>query len=702
MAVATVPVEKLKLRADLSIVRQVQNGEVSFIVKDPVSRKYFRFREIEHAVLSRLNGERSSQEVLNEVLCKLPDCGLALKDVEAFGRSLKKLDLLEKSAAEKNLMLLEKVRDQRQQKLKRSGNPLSDVLFMHFHLFDPDAFFAKVLPYVSFMWSRPVVLFSLAMFAFAGYLNGRGFDEFAAGLAGLYGFVGYQASDYVLIWLMSIVTILFHEFGHGLTCKRFGGEVHDLGLMVVFFNPAMYCNVSDAYTFENRRHKIYVTAAGGYVELWIWSIATIVWSMTIRGSDLHTLAFMVMVVSGVSTLAFNFNPLIKLDGYYALVDVLGIANLRDNAIKWVKTWLQRHLFRLDVPTVEVDPRTQRIYAIYGTLAVVYMVFMAVVMIVMMKGLFLGKMHLLGVPFFLIMIYTMYGAMLMRFAGFLQGVWTRKRETLMARKKLAWLGLPLLLALGMGLFAKMPTVIHQEFKLESAARAAVRPVVAGRVASVLVRTGDRVEKGQIVAMLANPELEAKVEAQRAQLSEQDFSMAKARYAGNVTEIMTLEAQALAQGERLQQSRADRDKLALRAPIEGVVVTPRLQDMVGGDMAPGNMLLEVVEDRKMEAILMLAEHDVGEAEAGQDVELAFRAHGLLPIRGTIRAIAPVAQPKDEGPPSLESATYQVRVSLPTATPGLKLGMTGNAKIYGKKRPLWEHGLIWAGKTFNPDFW
>lgn len=694
--------ETIRFRRDLTVQKQVQSGEISYIVKDPKTRKYFRFRETEHAIFSRLDGQTPLPEVLSGVQGQFPHLGITAKDVAGFLASLKKANLLEQSAAEKNLLLLEKLRDQRQAKIKSQSSSLSRILYLHYHLVDPDRFFAAVLPWIRWMWSRPFVLGSLALFAFAGYFNLRQLGEIVANIAALYTFSGYGLWDYALLWILSLVAIVLHEFGHGLTCKRFGGEVHDLGVMLIFFNPAMYCNVSDAYLFENRRHKLYVTAAGGFVELWIWAVASVAWAATLPGTGIHDFAFKLIVVSGVSTLAFNFNPLMKLDGYYALLDVLGVANLRDRSFEWLGIWVKRNVFRMSVPPMAVEPRLARIYAIYGTLCALFTGAMLVVILFLLKNLILGKMHLAGLPIFLLLVYLLYGAMLRKAWTFLKTFAAQKRHVLVSPqiRAAALLTGALLVA---GLFAiKAPVRVSAPFTLEPAAKLAVRPVVGGRVVDVRVAEGQVVAAGEVVATLANADLETALAGIEARRRQEDTLVARARYRGDLAELAAAEARLAEVDAALAKARQDVAALRLRAPRAGVVLTPRPGDRLGDRLGAADTLVEVADLRQLRAVLDVPENSVGDVVAGGPVVLAFKALPRESFTGTVAGVAPAGRSTEDPGAGRPLTHYAASVLVPNPGGRLRPGMTGEAKIYGERRRLYQLALHWAGKTFNPDFW
>ena len=82
------------------------------------------------------------------------------------------------------------------------------------------------------------------------------------------------------------MTKILHEFGHGLSCKHFGGECHEIGVMFLVLTPCLYCNVSDSWMLPNRWHRAAIGAAGMYVELVLASICTFIWWFTEPGPSI--------------------------------------------------------------------------------------------------------------------------------------------------------------------------------------------------------------------------------------------------------------------------------------------------------------------------------------------------------------------------------------------------------------------------------
>ena len=145
----------------------------------------------------------------------------------------------------------------------------------------------------------------------------------------------------------------------------YGGEVHDMGIALLYFTPAFYCDTTDSLLFPSKWQQLWVTVAGIYIEAIICTIATALWVARYPDTLLHELAYKTMLFTGVSTIFFNINPLVKIDGYYALSSFLEIPELREESFRWLGALFQRHVLRLNVEVPVVSRRKKRIFLVYG-------------------------------------------------------------------------------------------------------------------------------------------------------------------------------------------------------------------------------------------------------------------------------------------------------------------------------------------------
>ena len=136
-----------KFRTDLKIGRQVYAGEVSYVVKVPEAESFNRLGELDWDVLTLCDGTRTPAEVAAEFNTRFPDNPLSESDVASF---LDGIDpqLWEQSSAQKNLCILEKIRDERRQRVNRAN-----ILSIYFSAFDPDRALNWLIRYTRWLFT---------------------------------------------------------------------------------------------------------------------------------------------------------------------------------------------------------------------------------------------------------------------------------------------------------------------------------------------------------------------------------------------------------------------------------------------------------------------------------------------------------------------------------------------------------------------
>src|SRR6059036_87042 len=334
-----------KLRSDLVISRQA--GAV--VLKDPTTRSFFRFGEAEHFITSQLDGATPLAVVrrrAGEEFGSLPEPEV----VERFVESLKRLGLLEADGAALG-------RPAARRRPTR-GSPL----YLRLSAFDPDRLLDRLVGKVGFCFTPAFVAFSAAVIVLGLGIAVAESSDIARDLTRL-----WRVEMFLVAWLVILAVSTAHEFAHGLTCKRFGGHVHEMGFLLIYFQPAFYCNVSDAWLFPEKSKRLWVTLAGPYLEIFLWALAVIIWRVTEPGTWPSAVA-LVVVAASAFRLFINLNPLIKLDGYYLLSDALGIHNLRARAFGYLKRRLSALVASPSQTPEEPTPRERRVYLAYGLLA----------------------------------------------------------------------------------------------------------------------------------------------------------------------------------------------------------------------------------------------------------------------------------------------------------------------------------------------
>src|SRR5678815_3596918 len=526
-----------RLRADLTIVEQVFRGEASFVVKDPATQKYFRFRPVEMGVMRYFDGARTPEQIA----AALTEQGIRLtaRTVEAFARKLASIGLLERTLVERTTLELERIRAERR-KRRRPALFRGELLRMRWSLGDPDAMFTRVLPAVRWMFTRAFVVASVALFAVYFLILGATWREFSSTVAQLYSLHNITFGSIVVLWLTGLVVILIHELGHGFTCKYFGGEVHEMGFMLIYFQPAFYCNVNDAWSFPALRARLWVTAAGGWIQLVAATVAAIAWYVATPGTLVSEAAVAAMIVGGATTLITNANPLLPLDGYFALTDWLEIPNLRIRAGEYFAWWVRRHALRLDLPEPAASDREKRVFLIYGALALSYIAALLSIIGFWLVGRAEAAFGAIGV---LIVLGAVFMLLRKGLAEWGRSISVAFRAWRTARRGRSSWRLAVGVTLGViALLAVLPWTLTTSgrFVVTPASTMDVTAPDSGVIAAVSVREGVEVPTGAVLARLVDRDLEREMLAAARAVDSLSMATSRARAAQPTGTLARLDA------------------------------------------------------------------------------------------------------------------------------------------------------------------
>lgn len=141
-------------------------------------------------------------------------------------------------------------------------------------------------------------------------------------------------TDLIAVYFMMIISLIIHEFCHGMACVRFGGKVKKVGIMLFYFQLAAYCDVSGIYFIDKKYKKVITFLAGILSQLIISSFVFIIYYILSKiGYNISILLYFVIV--NVTIAIFNLFPFVKLDGYWILSSVLNVYNLRTKSFEYL-------------------------------------------------------------------------------------------------------------------------------------------------------------------------------------------------------------------------------------------------------------------------------------------------------------------------------------------------------------------------------
>lgn len=678
-----------RLRSNLRFVRQVLDGRPSYVVKDPVKLQYFRFGEVEAWLMQRMDGSRTLPRIAEELRQRF-GLDATAGSLEPFVRRLKEMGLALRTPAEQRILLMESLRKERRLKLQGHGNTL---LRMRFSLGDPDQLFDRMVARMPFFWTRGFVAISVVMFLIYGFIIASRWDIFSAGVLALYDPSFYDLRTIVTLYGLAVVIIGIHELGHGLTCKRLGGEVHEIGAMLLYFMPAFFCNVNDAWTFERRSHRLWVTFAGGWIQLFIAACAAIVWFFTEPGTLVHHWAFLSLLIGGGLAVLVNYNPLIPLDGYYALMDYLDIPNLRPRAFAYLGALSRRHLLRLDVKVPPVTDRERRIFLAYGLLAVIYSTGI-LALLAFLGGRLLVR-HLGGWGWAILG----FGAVWFSRRGF--GVLRRTARVWIAdklagsavRRAALAFGGGVVLLVALAFVAPWTVRMRASVLVEPAERVWIRAPEEGRVLHVAVHEGQRVGRGDTLAVLWSDRLEEMWARQSAAYLASEREVARRRVSGPTDALRTAELALGARRSEAAELARRRESLLLRSPVNGIVATPRPEEATGSRAAAGDSLLELWTAGAPRVLVLMAQRDAGEVREGSWVRMRFPT---APGRSWSARVTAVGSGARDG-------IVEVWAALPPEAEeaGVRAGMLGRAKVEVARTTIAGAIGRWARRTVRVDW-
>jgi putative peptide zinc metalloprotease protein len=341
-----------RLAADVEIAEQRDGQRPVFITGSASVGRHLLLRETEHQILSLLGGSLTPAEVCAEFRRRYGRT-LSLQILVKFLTKLDETGILAGARA---------------QGYELPVLPMSNQFYTRFKLFDPDPFFSRMLPWLRWVWTPGFFFCTLLAMLVATLLALLNWDEVAS-----YGW--YVAREhYVAIFVIGCLISVSHEFTHGLTCKAFGGRATEAGvLMVYYFLPALYCNVSGMHLIQQRSRRLWVIAAGVWWQLIIGAFAFLFWFVLAPHTLLSDIAFMILFASLVDVIV-NANPLIKLDGYYFLSQWLRLPNLMDRSRSYWRGLLRQIISgERDETAARYSRRERAIYAAFGLLSFIYTV-----------------------------------------------------------------------------------------------------------------------------------------------------------------------------------------------------------------------------------------------------------------------------------------------------------------------------------------
>ncbi|MEP6791791.1 MAG: PqqD family peptide modification chaperone, partial [Ramlibacter sp.] len=321
-----------RLAQQLKVVRQPVRDQVWHVLVEAASGRQVRLNPVAWQFAGRCDGTQTVAALWELLLARLGDGAPTQDDILRLLAQLYRNGMVQFDAAPHLSMLFA----QRAQEGRERSRGFINPMLLRMRLFDPTRLLDRLEPLLRPLLGKPGLVVWMLCAALAALLCAVNFPQLRAQAS------AQAASPHMLwlAWLCYPVIKAIHELGHALAVRRFGGAVHEVGITLLFLTPAPYVDASAANSFERRGQRIAVSAAGIMVELFLAALAAFVW-FAVEPGRLRDVAFVTLLICSVSTLLFNGNPLLRLDGYYVFSDALDLPNLAARSNAWWAAWAHR-------------------------------------------------------------------------------------------------------------------------------------------------------------------------------------------------------------------------------------------------------------------------------------------------------------------------------------------------------------------------
>jgi putative peptide zinc metalloprotease protein len=693
-------------RADLIVRAAGYEGDSYWLVKDPLSLEYHRLHPVQYAILKRLDGTLSLEQIQQSFLREFPTQRISLQELHSLLADFHERGLVVSDHPGQADVLLERSRESWARRIRQT---LGNLLYIKLPGWDPDRALARLYPWAGWLFSMTGVCAGLAFVIAAWCWLIVDIAEFERELPALGQFFGWPNLGW--LWLTLGVAKVLHELGHGLACRRMGGECHEIGIAFLMFSPCLYCDVSDSWMLPRKWRRIAVASAGMYVELMISAIGILVWRSTQPGL-VHFLALQTFLVTTFTTVMLNANPLLQFDGYYILSDLLEVPNLRTKSDRLLVQTAAKTCLGFEWPADPFMPQRGRFwFVIYALASAVYratvLFSIAFVLYELLRPVGLQNLALLAVA-----------AILFRAAKNMIRVCLVPRiRPMNILRTMATSGLA---AAGLAALFLIPIPYRMEFPFTVEAHEArqVYASTSGRLSRVAVQPGQHVEKGDLLFELTNfPQQDLLVQL-RSSLKVQQVELKLQRKLNDAAGIQRVEQQISRLAAQIREYEDHLVRLTVLAPCSGTVVAPPARrapvhsnsasaerQWSGTPLDPQNSgawietgvhLASIAPDDRREARVIIDQHQRNDIQVGATVELKCICEPGITRTGSLVAIAdrdvetvpselsnkfggPVPTlTAGDGHERLLTPAFEGLVELPDAAVHLLPGMQGRARL------------------------
>jgi putative peptide zinc metalloprotease protein len=640
--------------------------------------------------LVRLFDGKRSYEKIAELYSQQNAVQYDADTVREFAAGLEASEFWYKTPQEKNIQLMQMSLEERKKKLK-GKNIWADLSDVDFPAFNPDRFITWAHNQTRFIytpWFTIVCL--LGVFTSVG-ITIANWPVVWQDTYNFYTFSHRTWVDVIYMYTLGMFVVGVHEFAHAHACKHYGGRVPAMGFALVYLLPAFYTDTTEGFVHGTFYQRLIISFAGVWSEMIMYALATPIWWATPPDTLIHDSAHFIMMMCGIMSLVLNWNPLIKLDGYYMLADFVGIPNLKEESTAYSSAWVKKQIWGLPVDVPFIPKRRRVGYVVYSLISGAYS-YSVLYILARFAGNFVrnfspewGFIPEIGVA---LIIFRSRIRLLVNFMKFL---YLDKKDLIRAwfTAKHTAMTVGILGVLLVGPFWRES--VGGKFVLEPVNKAVVRAHVPGTITKIFVREGQTVSEGSPLATLSNLSLESGLDDANARLAMASAQTREAalQYRDYGNALMERERSS----KQVRQSSEMTGALELKAPLTGTIVTPKVHDLLGSYLKTGSELLEIADLTELRARIYISEYDLYKVRLGESAKIQLDGRmGRIDGKVNFVTARPVEGPilEPQVPENQENAGnphqfYSVDILVENPEANLRPGMTGVSRVYGARRSV-----------------
>lgn len=601
--------QKIHLRPTLNIQKQFYRGEQWYVLSDPFTNRYYRFRPESYNFLARLTSIRTVDEVWNECMKLDPENSPGQDDVIQILSQLYRMNLIQSELSQDSIKLFNRHKEHKHRMIR---SQLTSILFIRVPLFDPQILLDRTWALVKLFFSKFsfiiwLIVVGLALKTVFGNWH-LALDQQQTILA---------PSNVPLLLISFFIIKIFHEFGHAYAVKKYHGEVHTMGIMFLVFSPIPYVDATAAWSFRERWKRVFVGAAGMIVEIFIAALATIIWANSGDGL-INSLAYNVMFIASVTTVLFNANPLLRFDGYYILSDLTDTPNLHQRSQRMIYFLVERYFFGVKNSIFPAKHKKEAVWLfVFGVLSWLYRIYIFTVIIWFVADRFFG----LGL---IAAIIGLIGLLIMPLVKFTKYLSTDHR---LARTRFravvvtfAFISL-IIVSLA---WVPFPNYFRSPGVFRSSQYTKVFADVDGYVAQVHKQSKTNVKKGDVLITLKNKDLDNRLIAALAK-RDQLLAQESAALINPSSQLVPIRKFLNTNDKMLAHLEEQKAALEIRATVDGLWVSPDTDHYHGMWLKRGVMVGEIVTPNQFEFNAIIDQDNASEFFENRVSEVEIRIPG-----------------------------------------------------------------------------